>query len=108
MPSPAPCSTPPKTSTVTDASDSAIELLSSIVNQSQLKIKKTFDEAVSLQPSIVIIDDLDCITASKDSNGKDTEKKTVFQLSNCLDAIRQVRHLSLLASSLRRLYVVQT
>jgi SpoVK/Ycf46/Vps4 family AAA+-type ATPase len=68
----------------------AIELLSSIANQGQVKIRKLFEEAVNLQPSIVIIEDLECIASHKESNTKESEKKIVFQLSNSLESVAGV------------------
>lgn len=68
----------------------AIELLSSIANQGQVKIRKLFEEAVNLQPSIVIIEDLESIASHKESNTKESEKKIIFQLSNSLDSVAGV------------------
>lgn len=65
--------------------DTAIEFLSSIANQSQVKIRKLYEEAINLEPSIIIIEDLDCIAGNKDSNNKESEKKLVFQLANSLE-----------------------
>ena len=68
-----------------------MEFLSSISNHAQAKIRKLYEEAITHQPSIIIIDDLDCIASQKDSTNKEGERKVVFQLANSLEAVSGVR-----------------
>ena len=68
----------------------SIDFLSSIANQSQVKIRKVYEEALNCQPAIVIIDDIDSIASQKDSTNKESEKKVIFQLANSLDQIQNV------------------
>lgn len=64
--------------------------MSSIANQSQAKIRKLYEEAINLEPSIIIIEDLDNIAGNKDSNNKESEKKLIFQLANSLEIASSV------------------
>lgn len=66
---------------------SAPEVVSGVSGESERKLRVVFQEAVKLQPSIVFIDEIDAIAASRESASKDMERRIVSQLLSCIDAL---------------------
>ena len=58
---------------------SAPEVVSGMSGESEEKLRKLFDDAVALAPSIIFIDEIDAITGKRDSSTRGMERRIVAQ-----------------------------
>ena len=63
------------------------ELYSKFYGETEFKIREIFAEAERLAPSILVIDELDCLAPRRDAEGGDQEKRVATTLQTCLDKI---------------------
>lgn len=66
---------------------SAPELVSSMSGESEEKIRKLFELAKKFSPSIIFIDEIDCISSKRDNSNKAMERRIVAQLLSSLDEL---------------------
>ena len=66
---------------------SAPEVVSGMSGESEEKLRKLFDDAVALAPSIIFIDEIDAITGKRDSSTRGMERRIVAQLQTCMDSL---------------------
>ena len=66
---------------------SAIDLISSVSNQSESKIRTLFQAALNSSPSIIFIDEIDAIAKGKSNSSRDNERKLISQLTQSIDKI---------------------
>ena len=64
------------------------ELYSKFYGETETKIREVFDEAERLAPSVLVLDELDCLAPRKDGEGGDQEKRVVATIQTCLDKIQ--------------------
>lgn len=60
------------------------------MNQAQAKIRRLYDDALNVKPSILIIEDIDSIVNKESSGNKDSERKVIFQFSHSLELVKNV------------------
>lgn len=61
------------------------EFISGISGESEGNIREVFNQALSVAPSIIFIDEIDSITPKRDAAKKDMERRIVAQLLSCID-----------------------
>lgn len=54
-----------------------------------MQIRKLFDDAVALSPSILFLDEIDAITGKRDASSRGMERRMVAQLQLCMDRINR-------------------
>ncbi len=64
------------------------ELYSKFYGETETKIREVFEEAERLAPTVLVLDELDCLAPRKDGEGGDQEKRVVATLQSCLDKIQ--------------------
>ena len=63
------------------------ELYSKFYGETESKLREIFSEAERLAPSILVIDELDCLAPRKDNEGGEQEKRVATTLQTCLDRL---------------------
>ncbi|KAK8807299.1 hypothetical protein WA158_004058 [Blastocystis sp. Blastoise] len=66
---------------------SAPEIVSGMSGESEEKLRKLFDQAIGIAPSILFIDEIDAIIQKRDSSTKGMERRIVAQLQTCMDSL---------------------
>ena len=69
---------------------SAPEIVSGMSGESEEKLRKLFDDAMALAPSIIFIDEIDAITGKRDSSTRGMERRIVAQLQTCMDSLNDL------------------
>jgi len=64
---------------------SAPSLVSSLSGDTEKLLRQTFDEAKSIAPCILFLDEVDAITPKRENAQREMEKRIVGQLLTCLD-----------------------
>ena len=64
------------------------EIISSMSGESEGNIRDLFQQAKESAPSIIFIDEIDCIASKRRNSSKEMEKRIVIQLIACLDQIQ--------------------
>lgn len=64
---------------------SAPSLVAGMSGESEKKIRDLYDEAKSLAPCLVFIDEIDAIMGKRDNAQKEMEKRIVAQMLTCMD-----------------------
>lgn len=57
------------------------------MNSLIFQLRKLFDDAIALSPSILFIDEIDAITQKRDSSTRGMERRIVAQLQTCMDSL---------------------
>jgi len=88
------------------------ELYSKFYGETEARLREIFSEAIRMSPSILVIDELDCLASKKEGEGGDHEKRIAATLQTCLDRIHfdeakvaviaTTRRVESIAPSLRR------
>jgi transitional endoplasmic reticulum ATPase len=76
------------------------EILSKVPGESELKLRKAFEEAEKNSPAIIFIDELDSIAPKREKAG-DVEKRIVSQLLTLLDGIKPNANVVVIAATNR-------
>ena len=63
------------------------ELYSKFYGETEARLRDIFSEAIRMSPSILVIDELDCLASKKEGEGGDHEKRIAATLQTCLDRI---------------------
>jgi len=63
----------------------ATELISGISGESESNIRDVFEQARSLAPCIIFMDEIDSITPKRENASKEMERRIVAQLLACID-----------------------
>lgn len=66
---------------------SAPSVVSGMSGESEKKLREIFDEAKSLAPCIVFLDEIDAITPKRESVQREMERRIVAQLLTCMDDV---------------------
>jgi SpoVK/Ycf46/Vps4 family AAA+-type ATPase len=66
---------------------SAPEIVSGMSGESEQKLRALFEEAASLAPCILFIDEIDAVTPKRDNSQRGMERRIVAQLLTCMDSI---------------------
>jgi ribosome biogenesis ATPase len=66
------------------------EIVSGISGDSEAKLRTLFNDAISVAPSIVFIDEIDTIAGRRDASQRGMEGRIVGQLLSCMDQLAQV------------------
>lgn len=61
------------------------ELVSGISGESENNIRELFNQAVTIAPCIVFIDEIDSVTPKRENVNKEMERRIVAQLLSCID-----------------------
>ena len=64
---------------------SAPSIVSGMSGESEKKLREYFDEARSLAPCLMFIDEIDAITPKRESAQREMEKRIVAQMLTCMD-----------------------
>lgn len=64
---------------------SAPEVVSGMSGESEAKIRELFEEAKSMAPCLVFMDEIDAITPKRENAQREMERRIVAQLLTCLD-----------------------
>lgn len=72
---------------VTFLNVSAPSVVSGMSGESEKKLRDIFDEAKSLAPCIIFIDEIDAITPKRESAQREMERRIVAQLLTCMDDV---------------------
>merc|ERR1719189_3430705 len=64
---------------------SAPEVVSGVSGDSEQKLRELFEQAAEAAPCVLFIDEIDCITAKRETAAKEMERRIVAQLLTCLD-----------------------
>uniref|UniRef100_A0A182QKV2 AAA+ ATPase domain-containing protein n=1 Tax=Anopheles farauti TaxID=69004 RepID=A0A182QKV2_9DIPT len=65
----------------------ATELVAGVSGESEERIRDVFEQAVSLAPCVLFIDEIDAISSNRINAQKDMERRIVAQLLSSLDAL---------------------
>jgi transitional endoplasmic reticulum ATPase len=76
------------------------EILSKVPGESELKLRKAFEEAEKNSPAIVFIDEIDSIAPKREKAG-DVEKRIVSQLLTLMDGIKPNANVVVIAATNR-------
>jgi transitional endoplasmic reticulum ATPase len=76
------------------------EILSKIPGESEMKLRKAFEEAEKNSPAIIFIDEIDSIAPKREKSG-DVEKRIVSQLLTLMDGIRPNSNVVVIAATNR-------
>lgn len=68
----------------------AIELMSPITGQAESRLRNLFTEATKVEPSIIILEDIEAISPQK-GGAKETQKRLIYQLKNSIHSIINVK-----------------
>lgn len=63
----------------------APELVAGVSGESEARIRELFDQAVTLVPCIVFLDEIDAIAPHRATAQREMERRIVSQLLSCLD-----------------------
>nr|KAG5710763.1 hypothetical protein BaRGS_035165 [Batillaria attramentaria] len=63
------------------------ELVSGVSGDSEQKIRDLFEQAVTVAPCVIFIDEIDCIAPKRENASKDMERRIVTQLMLCMDEL---------------------
>lgn len=66
---------------------SAPSVVSGMSGESEKKLREIFDEAKTLAPCLVFIDEIDAITPKRESVQREMERRIVAQLLTCMDSM---------------------
>lgn len=66
---------------------SAPSIVSGMSGESEKKLREVFEEAKSLAPCILFLDEIDAITPKRDSAQREMERRIVAQLLTCMDDV---------------------
>ncbi|ODV62333.1 putative AAA family ATPase RIX7 [Ascoidea rubescens DSM 1968] len=66
---------------------SAPSIVSGMSGESEKKIRELFEEARSLAPCLIFLDEIDSITPKRDGAQREMEKRIVAQLLTCIDEL---------------------
>jgi len=66
---------------------SAPELIAGISGESEQRVRSLFDEAKSLAPSLIFIDEIDAVTSRRETSSREMQNRVIAQLLSCLDSI---------------------
>lgn len=66
---------------------SAPSIVSGMSGESEKKLREIFEEAKSLAPCLVFIDEIDAITPKRESVQREMERRIVAQLLTCMDDV---------------------
>lgn len=69
----------------------APEVVSGMSGESEAKVRQLFQEATSLAPCIVFIDEIDAIAPKRESAQREMERRIVAQLLTCLDDLSSLK-----------------
>ena len=64
---------------------SAPEIVSGMSGESEAKIRSIFQEAASLAPCIIFLDEIDAIAPKRDTAQREMERRIVAQMLTCMD-----------------------
>ncbi|XP_067015689.2 nuclear valosin-containing protein-like [Anabrus simplex] len=67
----------------------APELVAGVSGESEERIRDLFDQAASVAPCILFIDEIDAITPNRHTAQREMERRIVAQLLSCLDDLSQ-------------------
>lgn len=76
------------------------EILSKVPGESELKLRKAFEEATKNSPAIIFIDEIDSIAPKREKSG-DVEKRIVSQLLTLMDGIKANSNVVVIAATNR-------
>jgi transitional endoplasmic reticulum ATPase len=76
------------------------EILSKIPGESEMKLRKAFEEAEKNSPAIIFIDEIDSIAPKREKSG-DVEKRIVSQLLTLMDGIKPNANVVVIAATNR-------
>ncbi|XP_035786867.1 nuclear valosin-containing protein-like [Anopheles albimanus] len=65
----------------------ATELVASLSGESEERIREVFEQAASMAPCVLFIDEIDAISSNRINAQKDMERRIVSQLLNSLDTL---------------------
>lgn len=66
---------------------SAPSIVSGMSGESEKKLREVFEEAKTLSPCILFLDEIDAITPKRDSAQREMERRIVAQLLTCMDDV---------------------
>lgn len=66
---------------------SAPSIVSGMSGESEKKLREVFEEAKTLAPCILFLDEIDAITPKRDSAQREMERRIVAQLLTCMDDV---------------------
>ncbi|KAG0129600.1 P-loop containing nucleoside triphosphate hydrolase protein [Tuber indicum] len=64
---------------------SAPSIVSGISGESEMKLRKLFEEARGIAPCLMFMDEIDAITQKRDNTQQDMERRIVAQMLTCMD-----------------------
>ncbi|KAI1083804.1 AAA-domain-containing protein [Whalleya microplaca] len=67
---------------------SAPSLIAGMSGESEKKIRELYDEAKSLAPCLIFIDEIDAIMGKRENAQREMEKRIVAQMLTCMDDLR--------------------
>ena len=71
---------------------SAPSVVSGMSGESEKKLRDIFEEAKSIAPCIIFIDEIDAITPKRESVQREMERRIVAQLLTCMDSLSSDRN----------------
>lgn len=66
---------------------SAPEIVSGMSGESEQNIRKLFEDAQNMAPSLIYIDEIDSITPKRENSNRGMEKRIVTQFISCIDSL---------------------
>ncbi|EIE24941.1 AAA-domain-containing protein [Coccomyxa subellipsoidea C-169] len=68
---------------------SAPEIVAGVSGESEAKVRQLFQEAASLAPCIIFIDEIDAIAAKRETAQREMERRIVAQMLTCMDDLSE-------------------
>jgi transitional endoplasmic reticulum ATPase len=75
------------------------EIIHKFYGESEAHLRKIFEDAARQGPSIVFLDEIDCIAPKRENVVGDVEKRVVAQLLALMDGLAQRQHLVVIAAT---------
>lgn len=76
------------------------EIMSKYYGESEKHLREIFDEAIKNAPSIIFIDDIDCISSREEISGE-VERRMITQFFNLLDGLEATENVFFIAATNR-------
>lgn len=77
------------------------EIMSKLAGESESNLRKAFEEAEKMAPSIIFIDELDAIAPKREKTVGEVERRIVSQLLTLMDGLKQRSHVIVMAATNR-------
>ena len=77
------------------------EIMSSLLGESEAKLRQIFDQARRDRPSVILIDELDAIAPKREKTTSEAERRIVATLLSQMDGLKEMTHVVVIGTTNR-------